>query len=267
MSKQMLEPCPFCGETDIVRGVRFKHGSLEKADAVRCANCGAQATEAAWQKRCSAVSENPVAWQYLLPNGRWDNMPSDWSGAENHPDCTYRPLYAHPAPQSALTEPQASAVSVPVNMPFERLPQHAGDPGFGPVPDVVPLHPSTEPQTASVSELATKLLDFIDNEGPSAMEWKAISDTAEALRKALSQLHSRANSSPQTSDMREALSPFAAVAAVDIGSDEADGDIFSPIRHNHAPRLTVGDFRRALASISEPTSHSRTPHCLGENGE
>ncbi|MGY4333221.1 hypothetical protein ACVWWG_007638 [Bradyrhizobium sp. LB7.2] len=51
---------------------------------------------------------------------------------------------------------------------------------------------------------------------------------------------------------REALRPFAAVAAVDIGSDEADGDLFSPINDHNAPRLTVGDFRRALAALSSP---------------
>jgi hypothetical protein len=52
--------------------------------------------------------------------------------------------------------------------------------------------------------------------------------------------------------LREALRPFAAVAAVDIGSDEADGDMFSSINHHNAPRLTVGDFRRALAALSAP---------------
>ena len=44
--------------------------------------------------------------------------------------------------------PSQPAASGGVNLPFERLPQHAGDPGFGPVPNVVPLgsddpnHPS-----------------------------------------------------------------------------------------------------------------------------
>jgi hypothetical protein len=39
-----------------------------------------------------------------------------------------------------------------VNLPFERLPQHAGDPGFGPVPNVIPIgskdpnHPSNIPE-------------------------------------------------------------------------------------------------------------------------
>lgn len=70
---------------------------------------------------------------------------------------------------------------------------------------------------------------------------------------------SSAGSGPVTSSLHEALRPFAAVAAVDIGSDEADGDLFSPINHNHAPRLTVGDFRRALAALSAPAKPPAAP--------
>lgn len=61
---------------------------------------------------------------------------------------------------------------------------------------------------------------------------------------------------------REALRPFAAVAAADIGSDEADGDLFSPINHNRAPRLTVGDFRRALAALSAPAKPQATQELI-----
>lgn len=63
---------------------------------------------------------------------------------------------------------------------------------------------------------------------------------------------------------REALRPFAAVAAVDIGSDEADGDLFSPVNHHNAPRLTVGDFRRALAALSLTEPH--TAAAAGKRG-
>lgn len=44
----------------------------------------------------------------------------------------------------------------------------------------------------------------------------------------------------------KALAPFDAVAERDIGDDETDADFFRPMsNHNRAPRLTVGDFRRA----------------------
>ena len=41
-------------------------------------------------------------------------------------------------------------------------------------------------QTPDLRELATKLLDFIDAEGPEAKAWQPISETAAALRSALS---------------------------------------------------------------------------------
>lgn len=41
------------------------------------------------------------------------------------------------------------------------------------------------PEPTGVVQLATKLLDFIDNEGPCAREWEPISATAEALREAI----------------------------------------------------------------------------------
>lgn len=47
-----------------------------------------------------------------------------------------------------------------------------------------------------------------------------------------------------------ALGPFAAVANVDIGSDETDEDIFQqPGYYHRAPRITVGDMRRARAAL------------------
>jgi len=52
---------------------------------------------------------------------------------------------------------------------------------------------------------------------------------------------------------REALEPFAKVAEQDIGADEADTDFFSPMRspYNRAPRIRVGDLRRAAALTKE----------------
>lgn len=49
----------------------------------------------------------------------------------------------------------------------------------------------------------------------------------------------------------EWLKPFALVAERDIGEDEDDADLFCPIHNNHAPRLTVGDFRRASAAVAK----------------
>ena len=54
--------------------------------------------------------------------------------------------------------------------------------------------------------------------------------------------------------MREALGPFAAVAEHDIGDDETDGEAFRPMQFvNRAPKLTVGDLRRARAALTHPT--------------
>lgn len=51
--------------------------------------------------------------------------------------------------------------------------------------------------------------------------------------------------------LRAALEPFAMVAEYDIGTDESDDDLFKPMnKHNRAPRLKVGDFRRSLAAVS-----------------
>lgn len=45
-----LKPCPFCGSADIMEGVFYAEGSVEKRGAVRCADCGARAPEVAWRK-------------------------------------------------------------------------------------------------------------------------------------------------------------------------------------------------------------------------
>jgi hypothetical protein len=44
---------------------------------------------------------------------------------------------------------------------------------------------ASQTSPVTVSELATRLLDFIDNEGPEAKAWQPISETAAALRAAL----------------------------------------------------------------------------------
>ena len=58
--------------------------------------------------------------------------------------------------------------------------------------------------------------------------------------------------------MREALGPFAAVAEHDIGDDETDGEAFRPMQFlNRAPKLTVGDLRRARAALTHPTGEPK----------
>ena len=57
---------------------------------------------------------------------------------------------------------------------------------------------------------------------------------------------------------REALGPFAAVAEHDIGDDETDGEAFRPMQFvNRAPKLTVGDLRRARAALTQPTGEPK----------
>ena len=52
-------------------------------------------------------------------------------------------------------------------------------------------------------------------------------------------------------ELREALGPFAKVAEHDIGYDETDTDLFRPMKlFNRAPRIRVGDLRRARAALN-----------------
>jgi hypothetical protein len=56
----------------------------------------------------------------------------------------------------------------------------------------------------------------------------------------------------QRDEMAKALEPFALVAEHDIGGDETNEDLFRPFAssHNKAPRLKVGDLRRARAALA-----------------
>ncbi len=61
-----------------------------------------------------------------------------------------------------------------------------------------------------------------------------------------------ANNFPKAQALADALRPFAMVAARDIGADETDADLFRPMgSHNHAPKLTVGDLRKALSALDD----------------
>jgi hypothetical protein len=60
---------------------------------------------------------------------------------------------------------------------------------------------------------------------------------------------------PAYDEVLKALEPFALVAEHDIGDGEMDSDWFTVMTtYNEAPRLTVGDFRRALAVIAKATA-------------
>lgn len=62
------------------------------------------------------------------------------------------------------------------------------------------------------------------------------------------------NATPQPAavdGLVEALRPFALVAEHDIGEDESDFDLFKSLSYNHAPRITVGDIRRAHQALTK----------------
>lgn len=54
-------------------------------------------------------------------------------------------------------------------------------------------------------------------------------------------------------DLVEALRPFAECAEQDIGESESDADTFRNSTHNRAPKITVGDLRRARAAFAKAT--------------
>lgn len=55
-------------------------------------------------------------------------------------------------------------------------------------------------------------------------------------------------------DLLEALRPFAECAAHDIGESEDDADTFRNCEHNRAPKITVGDLRRARATLAKASA-------------
>lgn len=73
-------------------------------------------------------------------------------------------------------------------------------------------------------------------------------------RKEFAEIKANARLIAASPELLEALRPFAAIAEHDISESEADEDLFRPVsKYNHAPLLTVGDFRRALAAIAKAT--------------
>lgn len=84
----------------------------------------------------------------------------------NHPMLQMR----EPPPEIDVTQP-----AIPVNLPWERIPQHGGDPGYGPAPNVIPLpskdpkHPSNQPQPDSADPEREAPADF--KAGDRVMVW------------------------------------------------------------------------------------------------
>lgn len=57
--------------------------------------------------------------------------------------------------------------------------------------------------------------------------------------------------------LADALRPFAKVYDLDISLDEDETDLFQVMRENNrAPKLTVGDFRRAFEALLEAEGRS-----------
>lgn len=85
---------------------------------------------------------------------------------------------------------------------------------------------------------------------------KEIVEQRDDLLKANQLLHALIrNRGAEIERLQEALKPFAMVAEHDIGTDESDDDLFKPMnKHNRAPRLKVGDFRRSLAAVGSSGS-------------
>jgi len=103
---------------------------------------------------------------------------------------------------------------------------------------------------ASVITLATKLLDFIRDEGPSAKEWLPISETADALREAIAS--SPAPSRPAAQPMREALIEQCAKIAENQASAWVNGDARTRIgqAYQRACSDVAAKIRAALAPAS-----------------
>ena len=57
--------------------------------------------------------------------------------------------------------------------------------------------------------------------------------------------------------LRAALEPFANVAKHDVGEGESDMDRYTPMKHNHAPHISVGDLRRARAALASTSGEAK----------
>lgn len=105
--------------------------------------------------------------------------------------------------------------------------------------EAVNSHASLVEENRRLTQERDKLQALYEKQGVEAFklvkEWQARAEKAEA----------------ETRRLREALEPFAAVAEYDIGEDETDNDVFTPMTwvNARARVLTVGDFRRARAAL------------------
>ena len=91
MGEQELKPCPFCGGTDLTRGIFYAHGSSEKDDAVRCVPCGVNAPAKAWQARASASHGEYTPITVRASSGP---APNESVGADEYDDTDYQEGYA-----------------------------------------------------------------------------------------------------------------------------------------------------------------------------
>lgn len=126
----------------------------------------------------------------------------------------------------------------------ERLRQCADDPMWSDHAEV-PKQWLSEAAAALEAQAA----ELVAKEEARAEQWRLHREVEADRDTALASL---AAERAALAEARKALEPFALVAEMDIGSDEADADLFRPMSaHNRAPLLTVGDLRDAARSVAK----------------
>jgi hypothetical protein len=146
------------------------------------------------------------------------------------------------------------AAPVYVNLPFERVPEHAGDPGFGPVPNVVPLgssdpnHPSNTPQDPA--ELRIAALEA-ENAELRVLESEAAARHRETLAE-LAKVESDRKTWKQQALKAEAERDAAfEMSRCECGTDEACANLARLHRERDAAVQDAGRLRGALMNIMQ----------------
>lgn len=121
-------------------------------------------------------------------------------------------------------------------------------------------------QLVELNDLARDIPRMIDNAGTASQNTSLVDDavTREAITLNVAAPFLAAVSErdqvidalqARVAELEAGLRPYAEVAKHDIGTDEADADLFTPMRqYNLARRLTVGDLRRARALLERKPS-------------
>lgn len=212
-----LLPCPFCGEA-----ARLLGGPM------------AQETYGVWCKNSHSIGGTMDAKQTIE---RWN---------------TRAPAQGEPNPREAILESEVKRLT-------DRLETLAA--GFG-VPDGGKYIADWQTRIKKFQAMSAALAPEDPAPGePIAWRWRSLAggdwnyrdgkDNPAGSFGPIEVEPLYAAHAPHAGEaVREALRPFAAVAAADIGPDEHDGDMWTPIRNNLAPRLTVGDLRAALAALA-----------------